>query len=170
MTSAHPPVPAQSGFRHDHDWLWLGLSAIGVAIVAYGIMWAVVRPFETSTAALPAETVGFEYSTEATPLHMPVAGVTGEYYGLSGELFPAITVLPAASGFDYDHEVTSIHLPIAGVTGHYFGNSGELYPAITVLPAASGFDYDHEVTPGHKGMPGVTGYYFGNSGELFADR
>ena len=166
MTSAHPPATTQVGFGHNNDWLWIGLTAILVAMVAGGVMWFITSPDDTATEALPQSVTGFEYDHEVTPIHLSEPGVTTPYLGYSGELWPAIQVLPAARGFDYDHEVTPFHIAEPGVTTQYFGFSGELWPAIQVLPAARGFDYDHEVTPMHLVEGRVTTEYYGYSGVL----
>jgi len=85
---------------------------------------------------------GFESGREATSIHLNTGMVTGEYYGNSGELYPALPVAAATTGFDYDDETTTIHLDTGMVTGEYYGNSGELYPALPVAAAANGFDYN----------------------------
>ena len=43
---------------------------------------------ETATATLPESVTGFEYNTESTPGRAASPGVTSEYFGNSGELFP----------------------------------------------------------------------------------
>ena len=165
MTSAHPPTTADVGFGHGSDWLWIGLSAILVAMIAGGVMWLITSTDDTTTAALPESVTGFEYSDDATPMHMAEPGVTTPYFGYSGELMPMVA--PAlVPGFDYDHEVTSMHLVDGWVTTEYYGNSGELLPM--VAPAlVPGFDYDHEVTPIHMVNDWITTEYYGNSGVLF---
>ena len=166
MTSAHPPTTTHVGFGHDNDWLWIGLTAILIAVIAGGVMWLITQPDEEA-AAVAQSVTGFEVDHEVTPIHLSEPGVTTPYFGFSGELWPAVQVLPAARGFDYDHEVTTIRLAEPGVTSQYFGFSGELWPAVQVLPAARGFDYDHEVTPMHLVDGWITTEYYGNSGVLF---
>lgn len=43
---------------------------------------------DTATATLPESVTGFEYNTESTPGRAASPGVTSEYLGNSGELFP----------------------------------------------------------------------------------
>jgi hypothetical protein len=168
MTTVHHPSHMGVRWRPNHEWLWIGLSAMLVAFVTIAVVWVATRP-DTTVAPVLESASGFAYETEATPIQLASPGITAEYLGNSGELYPAISVLPAATGFAYDHEVTALKVASPGITTEYLGNSGELYPAISVLPAAEGFQYDHEVTPIHAASPGITTEYFGNSGELFAE-
>ena len=167
MTSAHPPVHTHTGFHH-HEWLWFSLSVALVALVTAGVMWLITGSDEEA-AAVPAETTGFELDDDATAGRTISPGVTTEYFGLSGELYPAITVLPSATGFDTHDETTGGHFAAPGVTGSYFGYSGELYPAVEVAPAATGFDTHDDTTTFRMVAPGITTQYFGNSGELLSD-
>jgi len=168
MTTTHQPSHMGVRWHPNHEWLWIGLSAMLVAFVTVAIVLVVSRP-ETTAAPVLESASGFAYDHEATPIQIASPGITTAYLGNSGELYPAISVLPAATGFAYDHEATPIQIASPGITTAYLGNSGELYPAISVLPAATGFAYDHEVTPIHIASSGVTTEYFGNSGELFAE-
>ena len=152
----------------NHEWLWIGLSAMLVAFMTIAIVWVATRP-EATVAPVIESASGFAYDNEATAIQIAGPGITTQYFGNSGELYPAISVLPAATGFAYDHEATPIHVASPGITTEYFGNSGELYPALSVLPAATGFEYDHEATPIHVASPGITTEYHGYSGELFAE-
>ena len=168
MTTAQHPSHMGVRWHPHHEWLWIGLSAMLVAFVTIAIVWVATRPETTVTPVLESAS-GFAYENEATPIHIASPGITAEYFGNSGELYPAITVLPAATGFAYDHEATAARVVSPGITTEYFGNSGDLYPALSVLPAATGFAYDHDVTPIHLASPGITTEYHGNSGELFAE-
>jgi hypothetical protein len=168
MATAQHPVPTRTAVHHNFDWLWIGLSVILVALIAGAVAWVILRPAAT-VLPLPTEVSGFEYSQEATTGQAVQPGVTGEYFGYSGELYPAAVLAPSVMGFEYDSDATTGMLVQPGVTGEYFGYSGELYPAAMLAPSVMGFEYDHEVTPGHVASPGVTSEYFGYSGELFAD-
>jgi len=109
------------------DWLRIAASVVVVALMTFAIVWIVTQPVATPTSEVQSIS-GFEYSHEATPIHLTDAGITTNYMGNSGELFPAITVLPAAQGFAYDHEVTPIRFTDTAITTNYMGNSGELFP------------------------------------------
>ena len=126
MATAQHPASTGVTSHHNFDWLWIGLSAILVALVAGGVAWAIFRPAVT-VPPLPAEVIGFEYTEEATTGHVAQSGVTGEYSGYSGDLYPAAILAPSLMGFAYDHDVTPGHITSPGVTGQYFGNSGELF-------------------------------------------
>lgn len=167
MTSAHPPVHSHTGFHH-HEWLWFTLSVVLVAAATAGVMWLITGNTDDAAVAA-AGTTGYELDHEVTPARTTAPGVTTQYFGHSGELYPAVTVLPAATGFDTHDDTTVLKIAAPGVTTEYFGNSGELYPAVTVLPAAMGFDTHDDTTTFHLASPGVTTAYFGNSGVLFED-
>jgi hypothetical protein len=126
MATAQHPASTGAASHHNFDWLWIGLSVILVALVAGGVAWAIFRPAVT-VPPLPAEVIGFEYTAEATTGHVAQSGLTGEYFGYSGELYPAAILAPSLMGFAYDHEVTPGHIASLGVAGQYFGNSGELF-------------------------------------------
>ncbi len=126
MATAQHPVPARTAVHHNFDWLWIGLSVILVALIAGAVAWAIFRPAVT-VPPLQAEVIGFEYSQEATTGMAVQPGVTGEYFGYSGELYPAAMLAPSVMGFEYDHEVTPGHIASPGVTSEYFGYSGELF-------------------------------------------
>lgn len=115
MATTHHPA-STSGFGQHHEWLWIAIGAVVIAIVAVAITWAVTQPEAETTAATTA--VVFEYDHEVTPMHMVEGRVTTPYFGYSGELWP--------EGSEYDHEVTSMHMLEGRVTTPYFGNSGEL--------------------------------------------
>ena len=161
MTTAHHPVPTRVGSRHDHDWLWIGLTAILIALMAGAISWAVFRP-DTAPTTAPG-TAGFAYDHEVTPARTISPGVTVAYFGHSGALD---AVVAPVRGFEVDHEATSVHLASPGITTTYFGHSGELYP---MSARVGGFDADDDTTTMHLATDGVTTIYFGNSGEIDAD-
>ncbi len=164
MATVQHPTSTGVSAHHNLDWLWISLSVVLVALVAGGVAWAIFRPAVT-VPPLPAEVIGFEYGQEATTGHVAQPGVTGEYFGYSGELYAAATLAPSVMGFEYNQEATPGHLASPGVTGQYFGNSGELYAAAVLAPSVMGFEYGQEATTGHIASPGVTGQYFGHSGE-----
>jgi hypothetical protein len=110
----------------NREWLWIGLSAIVIAFVALAFIWVANQPANTAAPVLESVS-GFEYGHEVTAARVVSPGITTEYFGNSGELYPALSVLPAATGFAYDHEVTPIHIAGPGITTEYFGNSGELF-------------------------------------------
>lgn len=116
MATTHHPAPAQVGFGHHHEWLWITIGAVIVGLIAATISWAIMRD-DTEPAALPSTVTGYEYDHEVTPIHMPVEGVTATYVGVSGELWPEPS--------EVDHEVTSMHLPPEEpVTSEFVGSSG----------------------------------------------
>ena len=127
MATAHHPASTGVSTHHSHDWLWISISVVLVALIAGGIAWAIFRPAIT-IPPLPAEVIGFEYNQEATTGHVGQPGVTGEYFGYSGELYAAATLAPSLIGFEYSQEVTPGHIANLGATGQYFGYSGELFP------------------------------------------
>lgn len=120
MATTHHPAPAHAGFGQHHEWLWITLGAVVIAIVAVAITWAVTQP-GTETATSPAAVSGFEYDHEVTPIHLASEGVTTQYFGYSGALFPEIVS-------EYDHETTPMHLVTGRVTAPFVGESGELDP------------------------------------------
>ncbi len=124
MATTHHPAPTHIGFGHHHEWLWIAVGAVVVAIIAGSISWIVMRDQPTVTDSALAVS-GFEYGHEVTAIHMPTTGVTGMYFGYSGALG---AVVAPVSGFDLDHDTTTIHMPSITVTGSYFGNSGEVDP------------------------------------------
>jgi hypothetical protein len=140
----------------EHTWLWIGLSAIIVALLAGGITWIILRPAPTAPA-LPASVVGFEYFDEATTGIVADPGITSAYVGLNPAFDPDIV----ATGLMV--EATPIHVAVPGSTVDYFG----LNPAFDVDVPPAGLLT--ETTPIHLSAPGVTTQYLGNSGELFAD-
>ncbi|MEA2010036.1 MAG: hypothetical protein U9N78_04960, partial [Actinomycetota bacterium] len=91
MATAQHPVPARTAAHHNFDWLWIGLSVVLVALIAGAVAWAIFRPAVT-VPPLPAEVIGFEYNQEATTGQAVQPGVTGEYFGYSGELYPAVAL------------------------------------------------------------------------------
>ncbi|MEN8238582.1 MAG: hypothetical protein ABFR53_05195, partial [Actinomycetota bacterium] len=101
MTTAQHPSHMGVRWHPNHEWLWIGLSAMLVAFMAIAILWVATRP-EATVAPVLESVSGFTYDHEATPIHIASPGVTTEYFGNSGELYPAISVLPAATGFAYD--------------------------------------------------------------------
>lgn len=126
MTTAHHPSHMGVRWHPNHEWLWIGLSAMLVAFVTIAIVVVATRA-DTTVAPVLESASGFAYENEATAMHVASPGITTEYFGNSGELYPAISVLPAATGFAYDHEATAMQLASPGVTTEYFGNSGELF-------------------------------------------
>ena len=125
MTTVHHPPLKGVDFRHDHQWLWAGSLIALVAIVVMAVAWALTNASLTDDTFV-ASVEGTEMIEEATVGHVQSPGVTAQYFGNSGELYPM--PMPA-SGFELDHEVTAgYHVQQPGVTTQYFGNSGELYP------------------------------------------
>ena len=136
MTTAQHPSHMDVRWHPNHEWLWIAVSAMLVAFVTIAIVWVATRPEATVAPVLESAT-GFAYENEATAIQIAGPGVTAEYFGNSGELYPAISVLPAATGFAYDHEVTPIQVASPGITTEYFGNSGELFPETAVVAEAT---------------------------------
>ena len=119
MATVQHPVPARTTAHHNFDRLWIGLSVVLVALVAGVVAWAIFRPAVT-VPPLPAEVIGFEYSQEATAGMAVRPGVTGDYLGNSGELYP-----DAAVG-----TLAGITLDPTAMWGAEFSSPGELYPVV----------------------------------------
>ena len=143
MATAQHPASTGASAHHNFDWLWIGLSVVLVALVAGGVAWTIFRPAVT-VPPLPAEVIGFEYGQEATAGHVAQPGVTGEYFGYSGALYPAATLAPSVTGFEYNQGATPGHVASPGITGQYFGNSGELYAEIPAAGSLAGITVDPE--------------------------
>jgi hypothetical protein len=182
MATAHHPASTGVSPHHNFDWLWISLSVVLVALVAGGVAWAIFRPAVT-VPPMRAEVIGFEYGQEATTGHLPQPGVTGEYFGYSGELYPELATV-SVMGITWD--------PTA-LWGAEFSDPAELYPAVgaaqiidageaaslirsvdraiaaTNVVMIDGFEYSNDATTGHFASPGVTGLYFGYSDELFPE-
>jgi hypothetical protein len=152
MATAQHPAPGRTAVHHNFGWLWISLSVILVALIAGAVAWAIFRPAAT-VPPLPAEVTGFEYTQEATAGMAVQPGVTGEYFGYSGELYP---------------EVVAAQITDPGEAASLFRSVDAAIEA-SHLAELGGFEFGHEVTPGHVASPGVTGQYFGYSGEMFAD-
>ena len=122
MATVRHPVPARTTAHHNFDRLWIGPSVVLVvlvALVAGVVAWAIFRPAVTGPP-LPAEVIGFEYSQEATAGMAVRPGVTGDYLGNSGELYP-----DAAVG-----TLAGITLDPTAMWGAEFSSPGELYPEV----------------------------------------
>jgi len=104
----------------EHTWLWIGLSAIIVALLAGGVTWMILRPAPTAPA-LPASVTGFEYVHEATTGIAADPGITSPYVGLNPTFDPDVV----SSGLLV--EASPIHVAAPRVTTQYLGNSGELF-------------------------------------------
>lgn len=116
---------AQERVRSDRDanrLHWLLIGALALTIIALSAMvWQSV-----ADDVPPADLVsGFEQNTEATTGRLAGPGVTTQYFGHSGELYPESDLV---SGFDTDNEATAGRTVRPGVTTQYFGNSPELDP------------------------------------------
>ncbi len=123
-TVQHPPMRGVD-FHHDNDWLRAGVSVALVVLAVAAIGWALSNADLTDDTFV-ASVEGTELNEEATVAYAQSPGVTTQYFGNSGELFP-IPVSP--SGFELDHEVsTGFHVQQEGVISQYLGNSGELNP------------------------------------------
>ena len=152
MATVQHPMPTRTHVHHNLEWLWVGLSVILVALIAGAIAWVVFQPAAT-VPALPAEVVGFEYTQEATAGMLAQPGVTGEYFGYSGELYPE-TALQITDPGEAASLIRSVDMAIDASNWATVG----------------GFAFDNEATIGHVASPGVTGEYFGYSGEINPDR
>ena len=64
--------------------------------------WVTEAEVDVAFAATAAPVAGFESDQEATSIHLNTGSVTGEYYGNSGELYPALPPAVAATDFDYN--------------------------------------------------------------------
>ena len=124
MTTVHHPPLKGVDFRHNQNWLWIALSTVLVVLAIGAIGWAMSNA--SVTEATFADSVeGTGMAAEATSFHVQRPGVTSEYFGNSGELYPEVMLI---GGFDINHDATVGHIQRPGVTTPYFGNSGELYP------------------------------------------
>jgi hypothetical protein len=93
-------------------------------MIVAAIAWEIAAP-SADTAQVQDRVSGFEYNTDATAGQSTSAGVTTQYLGNSGELFPETSQV---SGFDNNTDATAGQSVKPGVTTTYFGNSGELFP------------------------------------------
>ena len=142
MATTHHPAPTHVGFGQHHEWMWITLGAVVVALIAAAVTWAVMQR-DTDTATLPANVTGFQYEQEATTGHAVTGYVKPVFVGESGDLHAVIAPI---LGFETMHEATPIHMPPSDpVTVNYMGNSGVMYPEVGIL----GFELDHETTPVH---------------------
>jgi len=125
MATVHHPPLKGVGFQHNASRAWIWLSIVLAVLLIGAIAWSVSSPSVSETATVKTVT-STEFDHEMTPGQIVSPGVTTQYFGNSGELYPM--PMPA-SGFELDHEVTAgYHVQQPGVTTQYFGNSGELYP------------------------------------------
>jgi hypothetical protein len=150
------PIPRMTRAHGEHTRLWIGLSAIIVALVAGGITWMILRPAPTAPA-LPASVVGFEYFNEATTGIVADPGITSAYVGLNPTFDPDVVPIGLLV------EATPVHVADPGITSAYVGLNPTFDP--DVVPSG----LLDEATSIHAANPGVTTQYLGNSGELFAD-
>jgi hypothetical protein len=124
VTTAHHPTPTHVGFRGEHEWLWIGLSAIAVAVIAGATMWFLLdRGTDTGETAVVDNVSGFEYTQDASTGHVATPGVTGDYIGYSDELYPSPVVV---EDYEYGDDATTGHVADGTVTSDYVGGSGEL--------------------------------------------
>jgi len=123
VTTAHHPAPTHVGFHGEHEWLWIGISAIAVAIVAGAIMWFTFD--EPSTEPATADNVsGFEYNVDASSGQVAGPAVTSPYLGFSDELYPTPVVFP--EDYEYGDDATTGQTAQGSVTSDFVGSSGEL--------------------------------------------
>ena len=165
MTSVHHHPTSDVGLHHVPDWVWIGLAVLLAIGFGLGIGYIIGDQETGSTSAATAAPVdGFAYDNESTAMHTAGPGVTTDYMGNSGVLYPDPLIVAPVIGFETANQASPLHLSTGLVTGEYFGYSGELYPALAVPAAAAGFDYDHETSSIHLNTGSVTGEYFGDSG------
>lgn len=162
----------QEASKPGFDWLLVAAAATFVAILG-AIVWNIALGDEqaapavqegaqvrTSGESLTASMVsGFDYNTDATTGRSVAAGVTGQYFGHSDELFPERDLV---SGFQYNDEATSAQWAVPRQYRQYFGHSGELFPPKPV----SGFEHNTDATTGKSAADGVTSQYFGFNPEF----
>jgi hypothetical protein len=106
-----------------NDWLLVAAVAI-VAFVVAALTWNAIAS-DGPSVVQPDLVSGFEYTSDATTGQKVSAGVTTQYFGYSGELFPEND---AAAGIDDGNEDTPWKIAEPGITTTYFGYSGELSP------------------------------------------
>jgi hypothetical protein len=124
MTTVHHPPLKGVDFHRNQSWLWIALSTVLVVLAIGAIAWAMSNASVTE-ATFAGSVEGTEMAAEATSFHVQMPGITSEYFGNSGELYPEIMPI---GGFDIHRDATVGHIQRPGITAQYFGNSGELYP------------------------------------------
>ena len=124
MTTVHHPPLKGVDFHHNQAWLLVALSTVLIVLAIGAIAWAISNASVTEATFVDA-VEGTEVVAEATSFHVQQPGVTVEYFGNSGVLYPEIMLI---GGFDINHDATVGHIQRPGITTPYFGNSGELYP------------------------------------------
>ena len=124
MTTVHHPPLKGVDLHHNQGWLWIALSTVLVVLAIGAIAWAMSNASVTE-ATFAGSVERIEIAGEATPFHVQQPGVTAEYFGNSGVLYPEVMLI---GGFDIDNNATVGHIQRPGITTPYFGNSGELYP------------------------------------------
>lgn len=124
MTTVHHPPLKGVDFHHSQSWLLVALSTVLILLAIGAIAWAMSNASVTEATFVGA-VEGTEVGAEATSFHVQKPGVTSEYFGNSGVLYPEVVLI---GGFDIAHDATVGHIQKPGITTPYFGNSGELYP------------------------------------------
>ncbi len=124
MATVHHPPTTGIGFRPNHEWLWLALGAILIALAASAITWAVTSS-DTVSEPEVASIEGFELNDEMTAAKIAAPGVTLSFVGQNADPVtgPRITM-----GFELDDDTTVIKIASPGVTTDYFGHNPDLNP------------------------------------------
>lgn len=126
QAKARPQVQAPANKR---GW---GLATAAAAIVALslGSFW-IASNVGGEPATVPQNVTGFEYNTEATTGQIASPGVTTQYFGNSGELFPEeapVTIQdPGNPDSELLHRATSGAGPAAKKN---LGYAGEMTPNV----------------------------------------
>ena len=84
MATVHHPPTTGAGFGHNHEWLWLALGAILIALAASAITWAVTSPDTVSETAI-ASIDGFELDDDTTAARVATPGVTLDFVGRNSD-------------------------------------------------------------------------------------
>ena len=137
-TTETPRSPAQAEApRSVNDWLLVAAVAI-VAFVVAALTWNAIAS-DGPTVVQPDLVSGFEYTSDATTGQTVSAGVTTQYFGHSGELFPENEAVP---GIEDGYDDTPWKIAKPGVTTTYFGYSGELSPENSTAGPTPNFAHD----------------------------
>lgn len=124
MATVHHPPASGVGFHLHHEWLWIALGAVVIAVMASAITWAVTQPDASVETAVTVDLSGYELDDDTSAMRIATQRVAA-FHGLNGEpaTGPLITM-----GFELDDETTSLKVAAPGVTTYYLGINADLDP------------------------------------------
>ena len=125
MATVHHPPTTSAGFGHNHEWLWLILGPILIALAASAITWAVTSPDTVSETEIASTIDGFDLDDDTTAAKIATPGVTLSFVGRNGD---GLTGPRTTMGFELDDDTTAIKIASPGVTTTYFGHNPDLNP------------------------------------------